>query len=166
MVSSLLPPSPALRPDRRWTLTSGTPFESLSASIRLMRRQLADRLASEGLSTTDVWALSGIREGLTSPTALGRNLGFTPAGMTQLLDRLESRRLIARRRDRADRRATLLGLTGHGRDVQRRAQVRCAEFLEDLAKELTPGGRTALERLSRELDLALARQTAHPLGRE
>ncbi len=159
-MSSLVPPGQAARPDRRWTLTSGTPFESLAASIRLMRRQLADRLASEGISTTDVWALSGIREGLTSPTALGRSLAFTPAGMTQLLDRLESHRLIERHRDPADRRATLLALTSHGREVQRRAQVRCAEFLENVAKELTPGGRAALERLSRELDLALARKPA------
>ncbi len=154
---SVLRVSHGARPEPGAAVTSGTPFESLSISIRLMRRQLADRLASDGLATTDFWALTRIREGVTSPTALGRNLAITPAGMTQLLDRLEERRLLERRRDPTDRRATVVGLTRLGREAQRRAQVQCVEFLEALAKELTPAGRAALDRLSRELNAALTR---------
>ena len=164
--SSTSSASQGVHPERRLGVTSGTPFESLATSIRLMRRQLADRLGSEGLAITDFWALTAIRQGITSPTALGRNLAITPAGMTQLLDRLETRRFLARKRDPTDRRATVVGLTSRGREAQRRAQVCCTDFLSAVASELTPGGRTALQRLSRELDVALTRPSLRdPHGR-
>jgi MarR family transcriptional regulator, transcriptional regulator for hemolysin len=127
--------------------------------MRLIKRLVAEQLEQDRISVTDYWALTWIGDGETSPTALGRTLAVTPAGMTQLLDRLEKRRLIRRSRNPGDRRATVLELTLEGRQLQRRAGIRCTRFLEEFAADLTPTGLAALEKVSRELDAVLARRS-------
>lgn len=139
---------------------TGTPFESLTASLRLIRRLVAEQLEQDRLAVTDYWALSWIGGGETSPTGLGRILAVSPAGMTELLDRLESRELIRRSRNPGDRRATVLSLTEEGRRLQRRAGVRCTRFLDRFAAELSPDGHAALRVVSNELAEILARRNA------
>jgi DNA-binding MarR family transcriptional regulator len=148
-------------PDRHHP-TAGTPFESLHASLKLIRRLTTKRLEQDRLAVTDFWALTAIADGETSPTALGHLLAVTPANMTQLLDRLELRGLIRRSRNPGDRRATVLALTAEGRQLQRRAGVRSAKFLDDLASELSPGALAALQTLSHELGEILARRADEP----
>jgi MarR family transcriptional regulator, organic hydroperoxide resistance regulator len=140
--------------------SDGTPFESLTSSIRLIRRLVAEQLEQDRLAVTDFTALTWIGDGETSPTALGRFLAISPAGMTQVLDRLEERGLIRRSRNPGDRRATVLSLTSEGRLLQRRAGVRCSRFLNEFAHELSPEGLAALRTVSRELDEILARRVA------
>jgi DNA-binding MarR family transcriptional regulator len=141
---------------------AGTPFESLHASLKLIRRLTTKRLEQDRLAVTDFWALTAIADGETSPTALGHLLAVTPASMTQLLDRLERRRLIRRSRNPGDRRATVLALTPEGHQLQRRAGVRSAKFLDDLASELSPEALAALQTLSRELAEILSKREAAP----
>jgi MarR family transcriptional regulator, transcriptional regulator for hemolysin len=141
---------------------TGTPFESLHASLKLIRRLTTKRLEQDRLAVTDFWALTAIADGETSPTALGHLLAVTPASMTQLLDRLERRRLIRRSRNPGDRRATVLALTAEGRQIQRRAGVRSGKFLDDLASELSPKALAALQTLSRELAEILSQREADP----
>jgi MarR family transcriptional regulator, lower aerobic nicotinate degradation pathway regulator len=154
----------SVRSLRRFHPASGTPFESLATSVRLLRRLVTEQLAQDQLAVTDFWALSGIVNGITGPSSLGRLLAVTPAGMTQLLDRLERRGLVQRTRNPGDRRASLLRLTPKGRELQRRAAGRSSRFLEKLATELSPAGREGLQVVSRELDAIVARRTAttHP----
>jgi DNA-binding MarR family transcriptional regulator len=142
---------------------AGTPFESLTASLRLIKRLVTEQLEQDRLAVTDFWALTWIGDGVTSPTTLGRALAITPAGTTQLLDRLEGRGLIRRSRNPGDRRATVLSLTGEGRRLQRRAGVRCSRFLDTFAGELSREGHVALQTVSRELDDILARRFTDPL---
>ena len=141
---------------------AGTPFESLTAGLRLLRRLVAEQLAQDRLAVTDFWALTWIGDGVSSPTALGRVLAVSPAGMTQLLDRLEHRGLIRRSRNPGDRRATVLALTAEGRQLQRHAGVRCSRFLDAFAAELSPAGLAALQTVSRELTALLARRVTDP----
>ncbi len=141
-------------------MASGTPFENLAVNLRVLRRLVAEQLAEDQLAVTYFWALTGVGDGVTSPTALGRLLAVSPAGMTQLLDRLEGRGLIGRAPSPDDRRATVLTLTAKGRDLQRRAGTRCTRFLDNVASELSPDGVVGLEVLSRELGAILARRTA------
>lgn len=141
---------------------AGTPFESLTASIRLIKRLISEQLEEEQLSVTDFWALTAIGEGKNSPTTLGRVLAITPAGMTQLLDRLEQRELIRRSPNPGDRRATVLALTAEGRQLQRRAGDRCLKFFDLFGRELSAQGLAALRTVSRELEEILARKVADP----
>jgi DNA-binding MarR family transcriptional regulator len=150
----------ATDPGRRHHPTSGTPFESLAVSIRRLRQLIADQLNHDQLAVTDFRALAVIADGVTSPTALGRVLAVTPAGMTQLLDRLEEPGLIARSRNPDDRRATVVSLTPKGRELERRAGARISRLLDAVASELTPAGLAGLQVLSRELDSIVARRIA------
>jgi DNA-binding MarR family transcriptional regulator len=93
-------------------------------------------------------------------------LAVTPAGMTQLLDRLEERRWITRLQHPNDRRATVLELTAEGRGLQRRAGVRSSRFLAEFAAEMSPQGLAALRTLSRELESLLARRALNPSNEE
>lgn len=52
-----------------------------------------------------------------SLSQLGAELTLAPPSMTRLIDRLEARRLIARQRDKADRRKVVVTLTEKGRKV-------------------------------------------------
>ncbi len=141
---------------------TGTPFESLTASFRLLRRLVAEQLEEDRLAVTDFWALTWIDSGESSPTGLGRLLAVSPAGITQLLDRLERRGLLRRSRSAGDRRATVLSLTAEGRRLRRRAGARCSRFLGDFATEFTPTGLVALQTVSNELGAILARRHANP----
>jgi MarR family transcriptional regulator, lower aerobic nicotinate degradation pathway regulator len=152
----------SVRSARRHHPASGTPFESLAVNLRVLRRLVAEQLEDDQLAVTDFWALTWISDGVTSPTGLGRLLAVSPAGMTQLLDRLESRGLLERSPSPDDRRATVLALTSKGRELQRRAGNRCSRFLGEVAAELSPAGLAGLEALSRELDAIVARRTADP----
>ncbi|MGC2289350.1 MAG: MarR family transcriptional regulator [Thermoplasmata archaeon] len=162
MTQGLLTLRETTRPVRRYHPASGTPFESLAVSLRVIRRMVTDQLEQDQLAVTDFWALSWIASGIASPTALGRLLAVTPAGMTQLLDRLEDRGLIGRTRNPGDRRASLLTLTAKGHELQRRTGGRTSRFLDHLATELSPAGLAGLRVLSRELEAILARRTAVP----
>jgi DNA-binding MarR family transcriptional regulator len=160
MGSSLLVSAKGARPLEHFHPAAGTPFESLTASLRLIKRLVTEQLEEERLSVTDFWAITWIGEGQSSPTALGRVLAITPAGMTQLLDRLEERGLIRRSPNPGDRRATVLALTAEGRQLQRRAGDRCLKFFDLFGRELSPQGLIALRTVSRELEKVLARKVA------
>jgi DNA-binding MarR family transcriptional regulator len=162
--------SPSLLPDRKVPASlhrqhpaAGTPFESLTASFRVLRRLVVQELEEEGLAGTDFWALTGIDDGETSPTALGRALALSPAGVTQVLDRLEHRGLIRRSRNPTDRRGTVLALSPEGLLLQRRARARSSRFLDEFASELSPAGLGALQTFSREFSAVLSRRASEPV---
>ena len=158
MGGAILVPPKGAQSLQRFHPAAGTPFESLSASLRLIRRLVADQLEEDELSGTDFWALTWIGEGKSSPTTLGRVLAITPAGVTQLLDRLEERELIRRAPNPEDRRATVLALTAEGRRLQRKSWARMSKILENFGRELSPQGLAALRTVSRELEEILSRR--------
>ena len=85
--------------------------------------QLTDQTLSDlGLTGRHFLVLTFLAEDdVLSQAELGRRLGIDPTIVVGLLDELEGRRLLDRRRDPADRRRHLLELTSDGRKVQRRA---------------------------------------------
>src|SRR5262249_1434175 len=52
-----------------------------------------------------------------SQSALSQTLGIERARLVRLLDSLEARKFVQRRRSRSDRRSQLLSLTAHGRSA-------------------------------------------------
>ncbi|NEB76050.1 MarR family transcriptional regulator [Streptomyces sp. SID14478] len=96
----------AARRRRRATVEVQQGLRELSAELTLLNRKVGTRL---GLKDTDLDCLDLINaHGPLSPTALAQRAGLHAATMTGVLDRLERAGWIARERDPADRRASLV----------------------------------------------------------
>jgi DNA-binding MarR family transcriptional regulator len=66
------------------------------------------------LTLTQLRALRRLRHSPKTTGELGRELGLAPASMTRVIDRLEERGLVERKRDEEDRRRVLLVITARG----------------------------------------------------
>jgi DNA-binding MarR family transcriptional regulator len=108
------------------------------AAKRLLRAYLAAVTLSEPLQTS-IWHAAELtlaqvrvlRRLANQPQSLGQlgaDLALAPPSMTRLVDRLEERGLIARRRDDDDRRKVVATLTDEGRRM-----VTAIPFLEGTA---------------------------------
>lgn len=97
---------------------------------------------------------SGPRYRLT-PTELYRSVMVTSATMTERLDRLERRKLIARRPAARDRRSILVELTAAGRALIDRAHVDLVSTEAGLLDGLSPGDRATLAKLLAKLAASL-----------
>lgn len=73
--------------------------------------------ASLGLTTQQAALLLHASREPTSPSRLLQVLGTDSAGMTRLLDRLETKGLLRRQRHAGDRRSIVIELTAAGRDL-------------------------------------------------
>lgn len=116
------------------------------SAVRLLRSYLDSVALTEPLQTS-IWhraeltlaQVRVLRRLAKQPQSLGQlgtDLGLAPPSMTRLVDRLEERGLIARRRDDEDRRKVVAQLTEEGRRL-----VTAIPFLEGTAI------RVAIERM-------------------
>jgi DNA-binding MarR family transcriptional regulator len=115
-------------------------------------RQFSERLAPLGLEPRQFGMLTRLaaNEG-RSQQALGELLGLNATRMVFLVDELEKRGLVERRRNPADRRSYALYLTDLGRDKLREAQRAGGGPEGQLGASLTGQQRTQLTRLLRRL---------------
>ncbi len=85
--------------------------ESMMAVTRQLRRHRPDN----GLTLSQMQLLGEIsRAGVTTPAELGIRMHVKVQSLTDSLNELETRRLIARRPDQADRRRQLVEITADG----------------------------------------------------
>lgn len=92
--------------------------EAMSRIVRVardLRTTLDQRFEVLELTSQQAGVLVHVFMGVSSPRRLADLLGTDTAGMTRLLDRLESKGLVVRRPDPSDRRALVVGLTHGGR---------------------------------------------------
>jgi len=82
-----------------------------------------------------------------SQSALSQTLGIERARLVRLLDSLEARKFVQRRRSRSDRRSQLLSLTAQGRSALARIKALADEHERHLAQKLGSGRRKTLLRL-------------------
>jgi DNA-binding MarR family transcriptional regulator len=122
--------------------------------LPLLRRFVTARVTLTGvdlgISLRQFAALRGIRDGATSPGELARLWQVTPAVITGIVDRVESRGLVRREADPDDRRRLRLVLTEAG--------LRASDEMErgltgDLASQLVSASPKALGELERSLEL-------------
>jgi DNA-binding MarR family transcriptional regulator len=105
----------------------------LMRSASLVMREGEQFFASYGLTTTQYNVLRILRGAGPAGLAcreIGERLVAPDPDVTRLLDRLEKRRLIARRRDTADRRVVLTVITPEGLDLLRSLDRPTAAMLE------------------------------------
>src|SRR5215217_5767672 len=141
------------------------------ALLPILRKWVTGRVHCAGadacLSLRQYAALSGIRQGASSPGELARLWQVTPAVITGVIDRLERRNLVRREPDPDDRRRLRLALTETG--LAASALVERA-LTEELAAQLAKASPRELAELGRALDLlqrtfaALEEQTLRQVG--
>ncbi len=122
--------------------------------LPILRRWVTARVhwagADAGLSLRQYAALSGIRQGASSPGELARLWQVTPAVITGVIDRLERRELARREPDPDDRRRLRLALTETGLAASMLVE---RALTEELAAQLAKASPRELAELGRALDL-------------
>ncbi|GII75818.1 hypothetical protein Sru01_08000 [Sphaerisporangium rufum] len=82
---------------------------------RDLRTAVEQRLAPLGVTSQQAAVLLQAAGGGISPNRLAPRIGTDTAGMTRLLDRLEAKGLVRRRRHAEDRRSVVIEVTAQGR---------------------------------------------------
>ena len=91
---------------------------------------------------------------------IAREVGVTPAGATDVIDRLEERRLVRRVADPTDRRAVLVSLAALGLRRHRETRAAVRSMLDEVDRAMTPAERRALALGMAALLRALPRKRA------
>jgi DNA-binding MarR family transcriptional regulator len=119
-------------------IPSGAPRHAKAAYLlarvgRSQSARFAERVQSMGLRPKHFAVLNAIAlaDG-ASQQELGGRMGLDPSGLVGAIDELEGMGLVERRRDAADRRRYVLGLTDDGTATLRR----CRRVVSDSAREL------------------------------
>jgi DNA-binding MarR family transcriptional regulator len=115
---------------------------------RVGRRAAEASMAPGGLRPRHLIALKLLNEhGPASQQGLAEALSLDPSNVVGLLNELEERGLIVRRRDPADRRRHIVELSATGTGELCQAQARLSRVEDDLLAVLTAEERATLYRL-------------------
>lgn len=128
-------------------------FWLLRTTLRRMRRDVREQLAPVDLTPSRHRLLRVLaRAGEPQRQAtLAARLEVVPRSITSVVDDLQTAGLVERRPDPTDRRATLVALTEHGRQVLATADIERRRRADDLLARLADDERTELLRLLRLL---------------
>jgi len=116
----------------------------LREAYRLLQKQRIGVLRRFRLSLSEYFALRQCGVQPAMPTEIADAAGVTAAGATDIIDRLEQRRLVRRVSHPKDRRAVLVELTPAGRRLLGRAQAAQHTMLRGLGRRMTESERKAL----------------------
>lgn len=139
---------------------------SLGVVVRVMslyrsfQRQATDALEPVGLELFEYDVLSALRRQgrpfALAATALAAATGLSTGAMTNRIDRLEERGLVAREDDASDRRAVIVSLTGKGRRAIDEAIQLRLNAADDALSGLSDRERVTLAALLRKVVLSVA----------
>lgn len=120
----------------------------LNLLARVARRSAEEALAPLGVRPRHVVVLTILRDhGALTQGALAEALRLDPANLVGLLNELEERGLLSRRRDPEDRRRHIVEMSAAGRDALDRADGALASVQDDLLEGLDPEERETLHAL-------------------
>lgn len=113
------------------------------------RSEIEAAFAAEGLSMRDYLVLVWI-DSLDAPSQqqIADHVGVDRSDFVKVLDQLQSRGLIGRERDTADRRRHVLSVTETGRAALTRATTTSREITAGLFSALTPAELVTLHQLA------------------
>jgi len=110
----------------------------MNSTYRTILRKSEELLSEEGLTRPQFQALRCVAEkGATPMKGISDKLSVTPANITGIIDRLESKGLLRRSAQAGDRRATIVELTTKGTAVQERVSTKYKEFMKGSLKALS-----------------------------
>lgn len=126
-------------------------------------RLVSEALAEEGVRKHHFTVLTALAdEGATSQAALGRRLWIDRSDLHAVLNDLERDGLVARARDKHDRRRNLVVLTSAGVSALKRLDARVEAAQDALLEPLSAGERRELRRLLTRLVEHQAEQRSRP----
>jgi DNA-binding MarR family transcriptional regulator len=126
--------------------------EAFWAVARRLREMSQETLAPWDLTPSSLRALRVLkRYGTMRPSELSDHLHIAPRSATEVVDALEARGLVQRRPDPADRRATLVEVTGHGVTILDAIRAARGTEAERVFGRLSPADRADLARILRAL---------------
>ena len=132
------PAEPALAPDVREAL------RAYADAITLAEPVQAALWKSAGVTVTQLAVLHQLRSGPMPAGQLGRTVGLSAASITHLLDRLEERGLVSRRRSEADRRCVEVHATEAGQRFKSETRVFRGSRIHCAVEAMAPEGRARL----------------------
>jgi DNA-binding MarR family transcriptional regulator len=123
-------------------------------ATHLVGSYLGPTMASLGITQAEAHVLAQLdRGGSTSIGALHHEFGTKRSTLTNVLDRLEGRKLIRRELNPSDRRSFVVGLTGSGRRAARTVSQALDRLDHELAASIAARDLDALDRIVRQLEL-------------
>lgn len=134
------------------------PGALLVIAARTGQELAKNRLAPMGLTVQMCGVLIRLGEGPLSQHELGEQLGIDRTTVVELIDELERKGIVTRRRNPDDRRSYLLTLTPKGRTFQRRAARAFDGAADDFFGPLTASERAAMADMLRRMILSADRQ--------
>lgn len=120
------------------------PWHSLRSAYHSLRQRWAAALAGFDLSVSEYVVLDLCTRGPAKASEVARAIGVTPAGATDVIDRLERRHLVRRVADPDDRRAVRVLLTPLGGRSYRETKTAVRTMLHALGEAMTDTERRAL----------------------
>jgi DNA-binding MarR family transcriptional regulator len=130
----------------------------LMRASRLLQLEVERSLGTFDLTINEFNTLNALRRAgpphRLSPKNVGVSLLFSSGGLTKLLERLESRGLVAREPDPNDGRGVLVSLTPGGKELQERAMAAHQVNEDELLTPLTHEQRKRLNSILRDLLIA------------
>jgi DNA-binding MarR family transcriptional regulator len=143
LLRELIEPPPPMMADR-------TGFLLARAHHRFHER--ADAVLTPlGIQIRHFGALKTIARGAASQRAVAEHLGVSDPVVVELVDALEAREIVERRRDRADRRANTLWLTEAGKRTVHAADEALTAITAELTQPIGADGRDELNALLAKL---------------
>jgi DNA-binding MarR family transcriptional regulator len=103
--------------------------------------------------------------GVMTGKQIGTHSHMHKTKVSRAVAQLETRKLVARKANRADKREAFLSLTGAGRAIYEDLAPSALEFAQRLAEVIEPGDRAAFDRALKRLSersAALAAETSGP----
>ena len=117
------------------TLTSSAATE-LRESVMAVARQMRRHRPDNGMTLSQMQLLGEIsREGVTTPAELGVRMQVKVQSLTDSLNELVTRGLIARRPDRTDRRRQLVEITADGATLLEADRAERDAWLRDTMRD-------------------------------
>jgi DNA-binding MarR family transcriptional regulator len=126
--------------------------EAFRATARQLRETSQETLAPWDITPSHLRALRVLmRSGAMRMSELSEHLHIAARSATEVVDALETRRLVERRHDPDDRRATLVEVTGHGKTVLDAIRAARGTEAERAFDRLSPLERAQLAHILRKL---------------
>jgi DNA-binding MarR family transcriptional regulator len=135
-------------------------------AIALAEPLLAKLWDRAQLTLTQLSVLRALRDGPHTAGRLGAAVGLSPTSVTRLVDRLERRGLVSRRRESDDRRYVEIRLEPAGERLLGQVKVVKGSGLHAAAEAMAPAERSRLTAgLRRLIELARAAESRAEEGR-
>jgi len=127
----------------------------------------AESLSADADFTFTQWiVLMSLRDGIASTAAeVARHIGHDPGATTRLIDELEERGLLERKRSSEDRRVVRLSITPAGKAIAKKLMPRIVDFWNSALKDFSREDFAQLVTLMTRLLTALEAQPEYDPAR-